>query len=163
MPPVIDASDPTVTKLQNAARQLQARHVPPSAILAYVKDALKPQPQLVLPETFTATHQTGGLPSFPAVDIFMPPGTVVLAPEACVLVYRHLIAWDRVRRVGGWTCYLQGVSGNTYFDTHFATLKTEGSYARHQPIGTVASVPGGAWEPHIHHAKHRGRYHPLAP
>src|SRR5438309_10700608 len=37
-------------------------------------------PTLQLPETFVPTHQTAGLPDFPAIDMFAVDGTDVLAP-----------------------------------------------------------------------------------
>jgi len=114
-----------------------------------------------IPATFKSTHPTGGLPGFPAVDIFADPGAKVLAPEDGVLFDAHFIAWDFKKRVGGWTIYYQGhESGNTYFMTHFATVKGTGSYRRGDVIGTVAKVPGQAWLPHIHVGEHQGAYTP---
>jgi hypothetical protein len=40
---------------------------------------------LQLPTDFHTTHQTAGLPGFPAVDLFARPNTVVLAPEDGVI------------------------------------------------------------------------------
>ncbi len=116
--------------------------------------------RLKLPEHFVPTHQTSGLPHFGAVDCFAKPGTRVQVPETCELEWPHFIEWDAKNRVGGWTCYLHGLSGNTYFDTHFAMIAGPGTYAAGEIIGTVADVPHGWWAPHIHHAKHKGRYDP---
>lgn len=115
---------------------------------------------LQLPEHFQATHQTAGLPGFPAIDVFGPAGSFVLAPEKGRLVWPHLIPWDLKERVGGWTCYFQGESGNTYFLTHFRALRPRGSYRAHDVLGTVAHVPHNAWRSHIHEGKHHGHFDP---
>jgi hypothetical protein len=116
-------------------------------------------PTLQVPSAFTPTHQTGGLPGFPAVDIFKSPGTRVLAPEDGTLADPHFIEWDMVKRVGGWTLYFQGAeTGNTYFMTHLAAVGKAGRYRKGDVIGTVAAVPGGAWQPHIHVGEHQGTY-----
>ncbi len=117
--------------------------------------------RLKLLERFVPTHQTGGLGTlFPAIDLFAPPGTRVQVPETCEMVYRHFIEWDHTKHVGGWTCYLHGMSGNTYFVTHFETMAPEGTYAAGEIIGKVARVPHDAWASHIHEGRHHGHYNP---
>ncbi len=118
-------------------------------------------PSLQLPMSFRPTHETGGLPDFPSVDCFAPPGTTVLAPEAGGIVYPHLIRWDRRKAVGGWTCYLQAKDA-TYFLTHFTGAIEAGPVAKSEILGTVAAVPHNWWPSHIHLGKHRGRYNPEA-
>jgi hypothetical protein len=113
-----------------------------------------------LPKNFTPTHQTGGLPGFPAIDVFAREGTTVYPPEGGVIVYKHFIPWNHVARVGGWTCYLQGNSGDTYFLTHFALCRREGRVHLWQAIGFVGAVPDGWWPSHIHEGKHKGVYTP---
>ena len=115
---------------------------------------------LQLPENFKATHQTAGLPGFPAIDVFGPAGSFVLAPEDGRLVWPHFIPWDQRERVGGWTCYFQGESGNTYFLTHFGALRPRSEYAQGGVIGTVGRVPHSWWHSHIHEGKHHGLYKP---
>lgn len=113
-----------------------------------------------LPRAFRSTHETAGLPNFPAVDVFGQPGEAVRAPEAGTLVYPHTIPWDIGKRVGGETVYLQGADGNTYFLTHLAGKLAAGRVEAGQQIGQVAAVPGGAWQPHIHEGLHPGLYTP---
>jgi hypothetical protein len=72
-----------------------------------------------LPLNFVPTHETGGLPGFPAIDNFAKPGTLVFPPEGGTLHYRHFIEWDAAKRIGGGTIYLHGFSGAWYFLTHF--------------------------------------------
>ena len=156
----IPGDDPDVLALQDAARSLSRRGATDARIVHTVTDALA-RPLLQLPENFKATHETGGLPGFPAIDLFAEPQLGVLPPEDGELVWPHLIPWSKVARVGGWTCYWQGVSGNTYFLTHFAELAEPGAYRKGHVIGTVAGVPGGWWPSHIHEGKHKGRYNPL--
>lgn len=117
-------------------------------------------PRIRLPRVFTHTHWTAGLPDFPAIDVFAPAGTLVMPPEGGILVYKHFIPWNVTRRVGGWTVYLQGNSGNTYFLTHFGNVRRDGRIRRFQSIGRVGDVPANAWAPHIHEGKHTGIYKP---
>ena len=121
---------------------------------------MKLWPRIRLPKTFTPTHQTAGLPGFPAIDVFAPAGRLVMPPEGGVLVYKHYIPWNATKRTGGWTVYLHGNSGDTYFLTHFANVRRDGRIYRFQSIGRVGEVPGHAWAPHIHEGKHKGRFDP---
>lgn len=109
---------------------------------------------------FVPTHETGGLHGFPAIDIFGLPGARVIVPETCELIWPHLIEWNHRTRVGGWTCYLHGLSGNTYFITHLGMIAQPSTYAAGESIGTVAAVPRGWWAAHVHEGKHAGRYDP---
>jgi hypothetical protein len=119
---------------------------------------------LHLPDTFRPTHQTGGLPHFPAIDVFGPPGAYVTAPEDCRLVWPHFITWNLAQRVGGWTCYLACDEGTPrehwYFVTHFRSLRDRGHYHKGGVLGLVDSVPRNAWESHIHEGKHAGKFVP---
>ncbi len=120
-----------------------------------------PKRRIRLPKNFTPTHQTGGLGNkFPAIDVFAPPKTLVYPPEKGVIVYKHYIEWDHDERVGGWTCYLHGVSGNTYFLTHFHSVRREGRIWPFMAIGRVGEVPMAWWPAHIHEGKHEGIYNP---
>lgn len=108
-----------------------------------------------LPQFFTPTHETDGLPGYPAIDLFWPAGTLVFPPENGVIFRKHYIPWDHEKRVGGWTCYLRGNSGATYFLTHFGNCRRDGRVWKFQSIGRVAKVPHAAWSPHIHEGKHK--------
>ncbi len=121
---------------------------------------MKLWPRVRLPKTFKPTHDTAGLPGFPAIDVFAAVNTLVMPPEGGRIVYKHYIPWDPVKRVGGWTCYLQGHSGATYFLTHFGNVRRDGRIYRFQSIGRVGYVPHQAWKPHIHEGKHTGIFNP---
>jgi hypothetical protein len=111
-----------------------------------------------LPATFRPTHDTGGLPGFPAIDNFAPAGTQVGAPGEGTLYYKHMIGWDQRQRIGGLTGYYKTKLG-TYFLTHFGSLVGSGTHLRNgQVMGTVANVPHGWWAPHIHEGLHSGPY-----
>lgn len=129
------------------------------ALLRTLPDAAQPA-EIQLPYLFTPTHETAGLPHFPAIDIFADAGSTVGAPESGRVTFGHMIEWSLERRVGGWTCYYQGDSGDTYFLTHFGTLDRDGRYRAGEIIGTIGHVPNGWWQPHIHEGKHRGRFFP---
>ncbi len=120
------------------------------------------KPWIRLPQNFVPTHETGGLPGFPAIDVFAKPGTLVFPPEAGTLHYRHFIEWDGLKRVGGGTIYLHGNSGAWYFLTHFdfATLRSRPKIQRWHRLGKIAAVPHQMWEPHIHEGKHPGPWVP---
>ncbi len=110
---------------------------------------------LQLPDTFHPTHDTGGLPGFPAIDMFAAPGTRVLAPEDGELQNTHFIAWSLAKRVGGWTTYLAAPSA-VYFLTHFGEVLPSGSRVRRgQDIGSVGVVPHDWWPSHIHEGRHQ--------
>lgn len=113
-----------------------------------------------LPASFKPTHETAGLPGFPATDVFGSPGEPVLAPEAGTLVDVHMIPWDLGKRVGGITAYLQGADGNTYFLTHLGGKVVAGPVTAGQPIGQIAAVPQGWWQSHVHEGLHQGLYQP---
>lgn len=112
-----------------------------------------------LPKTFKPTHPTGGLPGYPAIDVFGRPGELVGAPEA-----------GRVRRISGkspskggipgaaygWSFYLDAPSGD-YYLTHFATLRVKVGdvVKRGQVVGTIcdSKVSGKPGTSHIHMGK----------
>src|SRR4029077_19805600 len=113
---------------------------------------------LRLPASFTSTHQTAGLPWFPATDVFGAPGTPVLAPVGGRMVYVHNIPWNAQQRVRGETAYLQGANDRTYFLTHLGGDVPTGQVTAGQQIGTVGAVPQGWWQPHIHEGAYQGIY-----
>lgn len=58
---------------------------------------------IVLPKTFTPTHDTAGLPGFPAVDVFGKPGEQV-----------RIAVSGKVVRLSGRPCNLGGTPGGAY-------------------------------------------------
>ncbi len=119
-------------------------------------------PWLRLPKNFIPTHETGGLPNFPAIDVFAKPGTLVFPPESGTLHYPHMIPWNLKARVGGGTIYLHGKSGAWYFMTHFEfeTLRTRPKIQIWHRLGKVAAVPNNAWAPHIHEGQNKNLWVP---
>ena len=123
-----------------------------------------PQPatgSLALPRDFVTTHETAGLPGYPATDQFAAPNTVVLAPEEGVV---DRLSGRDPRRGGqpggpyGWSIYLDAPSGR-YFMTHFATRRVRlgQRVERGEAIGTVcdSAVSGKPNTSHIHMGKKR--------
>jgi murein DD-endopeptidase MepM/ murein hydrolase activator NlpD len=115
---------------------------------------------LQLPKDFRATHQTAGLPGFPAVDLFARPNTPVLAPEngrIDKLSGRDPAKGGSPGGPYGFSIYLDARSGR-YFMTHFASRRVAlgERVTRGQLIGTVcdSKVSGKPNTSHIHHAKH---------
>jgi murein DD-endopeptidase MepM/ murein hydrolase activator NlpD len=129
------------------------------ARLLYTKpDPVPPPPAhgLQLPKTFTPTHQTSGLPGYPAIDVFAKPGTPVLAPAAGTV--KRLSGHDPANGpVGGvhgpygWSMYVESSDGKRYM-THFGRMdvKVGEQLKAGQVIGTVGDYDRwGGWA-HIH-------------
>lgn len=115
---------------------------------------------LQLPKEFHATHQTAGLPGFPAVDVFAAPNTPVLAPEdgkVDKLSGHDPSEGGEPGGPYGFSIYINSISGR-YFLTHFATRDvTLGERVkRGDRIGTVcdSAVSGNPGTSHIHEGKH---------
>jgi murein DD-endopeptidase MepM/ murein hydrolase activator NlpD len=116
---------------------------------------------LQLPRDFVPTHETAGLPGFPAVDVFADPGTTVLAPEDGIV---DRLSGHDPKEGGhpggayGFTIYVQAASGR-YFLTHFGSRQvTLGQHVkRGDPIGTVcdSAVSHNPGTSHIHAGKQR--------
>jgi murein DD-endopeptidase MepM/ murein hydrolase activator NlpD len=124
------------------------------AYLLYVAEAPPSTKTMQLPATFVPTHQTAGLPGYPAIDVFAPAGTRVLAPAAGTLERTHLILWSLARRVGGWTTYLEADDGSSYFLTHLGEVLPSGTTVKAgQDIGSVGVVPHEWWQAHVHEGK----------
>lgn len=120
---------------------------------------------IFLPRTFTPTHQTGGLPGYPAVDEFGRPNETVrlaLAPNEV----------GTVRRLSGRACSDGGVPGGAYgrsiyiatpdgvdrFMTHFngVHVRIGQKVTAATTLGTIcdAAVSGKPGTSHIHLGMH---------
>ncbi len=123
-----------------------------------------------LPSHFKPTHQTAGLPGFPAIDVFAPAGTAVLSPCTGKVVKLSGHAPTASSPPGGpygWSIYLQARSGGTYYLTHFGTrsafCKVGACVALGERIGTVANyskATGGVTANHIHEGLHPAAWAP---
>jgi hypothetical protein len=100
------------------------------------------------PSDHKATHQTAGLPGYPAVDYFGKPGTKVLAPEDGA-VRRHSGRGGTSGGFYGWSLYYAGhQTGNDYYFQHLLGRAKIGTYKRGDVIGTISPWDDGA--PHVH-------------
>lgn len=125
---------------------------------------------VALPEHFTPTHQTDGLPGFPAVDVFAPAGAAALAPATGKIVKLSGHRPTATTKPGGpygWSIYLRRRDGGTYFLTHFgvraACVKVGNCIGKGEVIGTVADyakATGGKTPSHIHEGFHPGEWAP---
>jgi hypothetical protein len=118
--------------------------------------------KLQLPTTFTSTHQTAGLPGYPAVDVFGSPGTPVGSPVAGTIARfsgRPPSAGAYMGPGGpfGYSIYLNGANNRSYFLTHFGSRAVQvGQRVRQgQILGTIGDYPGGVPD-HIHEGLHGG-------
>jgi hypothetical protein len=126
---------------------------------------------LQLPRVFTPTHQTAGLPGFPAIDCFAPAHTIVLAPATGKVVKLSGHAPTAEASPGGpygWSIYLTSREG-TYYLTHFGavygTVTIGQCIGQGERIGLVADFSAatkGKTPSHIHEGFHRGAWSPLA-
>lgn len=123
----------------------------------------KPPPagSIQLPKTYTSTHPTGGLPGYPAIDVFGKPHAKVLAPEGGTV--RRLSGRDPSQGGSpggsyGYSMYLDTPSAD-YFLTHFAsrTVSLGTRVAAGQELGTIcdSAVSGKPGTSHIHMGKRR--------
>jgi murein DD-endopeptidase MepM/ murein hydrolase activator NlpD len=124
---------------------------------------------LQLPLHFTPTHQTAGLPGFPAVDCFAPAHTLIAAPATGkVLKLSGHEPTDEAFPGGpyGWSIYLAGREG-VYYLTHFGSrariVKLGECIARGEVIGQVADyakATHGKTPSHVHMGFHAGAWTP---
>lgn len=119
------------------------------------------KPTLQLPAAFTPTHDTEGLPGYPARDFFAAQGTTVLAPADGVI---DKLSGHDPREGGhpggpyGWSVYLT-VPSARYFLTHFATraVTLNQNVRRGDPIGTVCDAAVAHMDSHLSHI-HEGKH-----
>lgn len=122
-----------------------------------------------LPSHFDPTHETGGLPGFPAIDVFALAKTQVCAPVTGRIVKLSGHAPTPSATPGGpygWSIYLTGREG-TYFLTHFGTraaiVVLGACIGRGEIIGTIADyakATHGVTPSHIHEGYHAGPWTP---
>jgi murein DD-endopeptidase MepM/ murein hydrolase activator NlpD len=112
-------------------------------------------------------HNTDGLAGYPAIDFFAAPGSPVIAPESGRIerFSGHDPAEGPPLGVGGplgWSIYLRGNSGTTYFMTHLGTrtVKVGQVVGEADKIGTVADYDkyAGKGFSHCHCGVHGGKY-----
>jgi hypothetical protein len=114
-----------------------------------------------IPSVISPTHQTSGLPGFPAVDIMATPGTKILAPENGMITRisgSEPTAPPPDGQGGPWglSIYFVGTeTGNTYFLTHLMKVAGLGGYKRGAVIGLIGDYPGSPAD-HVHVGIHAG-------
>lgn len=112
--------------------------------------------KLQLPASFSSTHQTAGLPGYPAIDVFGKPGTRVLSPADAVVsrLSGSLSNYTGPGGPFGYSMYLDSAKGQ-YFLTHLGSRSVQvGDHVKYgQMIGTVADYPF-ADSDHIHEGFH---------
>lgn len=117
--------------------------------------------RVVVPLTFTPTHETAGLPGFPAIDVFGKPGSRVIVGFDCEVTRLS----GKSPGLGGpphgpygWSAYLAGPHGLWYV-THMAsrTVVVGDRLKKGDQVGTVcdaavAHMPTS--DSHVHVGKH---------
>lgn len=125
---------------------------------------------LQLPSRFKPTHQTAGLPGYPAIDVFADGGTPVGCPDRGTIIRlsgKKPTATAKPGGAYGWSVYLKRNRlawwrRGTYFLTHFGTLNNlvvGQKVLRGDILGTVADyskATGGVTPSHIHEGYHAG-------
>lgn len=103
------------------------------------------------------THETAGLAGYPAHDYFAPAGTHAVAPVSGKVI--KLSGHDPKDGPTngphgplGWSVYIQGSDGKTYFLTHLGSrdVKVGQTLKQGQIIGTVADYDKYGTPSHIH-------------
>jgi murein DD-endopeptidase MepM/ murein hydrolase activator NlpD len=102
-------------------------------------------------------HETMGLPGYPAHDYFAKAGSTAVAPVSGKVV--KLSGHDPKNGPTqgphgplGWSVYIQGTDGKTYFLTHMGsrTVKVGQKVTAGAKIGTVANYDKYGTPSHIH-------------
>lgn len=94
------------------------------------------------------THDTDGLPGFPAVDLFGDPGTPFTAPEDGQVIRRSGRGGTKGQTYG-WSVYFKGKSGRVYYIQHLNKDRAKiGRYKQGDRLGTISPWEGGS--PHAH-------------
>jgi murein DD-endopeptidase MepM/ murein hydrolase activator NlpD len=127
---------------------------------AYVNGAHKGSP-VPNQKPHGATHETGGLPGYPAYDYMAPAGTPVVAPydgRIRKLSGRSPKAGGPPGGPLGYSIYLAG-NGNDYYMTHLdhVRVKVGDRVKQGHQIAQVADGPPSWSTPHCHMGTHRGR------
>lgn len=107
------------------------------------------------------THETAGLPGYPAKDYFAPAGSAAVAPVSGKIVRfsGHDPAAGPTNGVHGpfgWSLYLQGDNGKMYFLTHMGSrsVKVGQTVKAGQKVGTVGNYSKYGGVDHIHMGVH---------
>lgn len=110
-----------------------------------------------LPAAFVPTHETAGLPGYPAIDVFGRPNESVAAPVSGTV---HRLSGHDPAQGGtpggayGWSIYLRAANGDDYYMTHFGSrsVKLGQKVKAGQVIGTICDsrVSGKPGTSHIH-------------
>lgn len=106
-------------------------------------------------------HPTEGLAGYPAHDYFAPAGSEVVAPVSGKVI--RLSGHDP--KLGpiegphgplGWSVYIQGTDGHTYYLTHMGSrsVRVGETLKAGTPIGTVANYAQYGTPSHIHMGVH---------
>ena len=102
-------------------------------------------------------HATAGLAGYPAHDFFAPAGTHAVAPVSGTVIKNsgHDPSLGAVQGAGGplgWSTYIKGNDGKTYFLTHLGSrnVKVGQKVKQGQIIGTVANYDKYGRQSHIH-------------
>lgn len=134
---------------------------------AYAKQlyTAKPKPPpagtVVVPLVFVPTHDTAGLPGFPAIDVFGKPGARVVVGFDCTVTRlsgKSPTLGGNAGGAYGWSAYLAGPHGLWYV-THMGTriVRVGQKLKKNDQIGTVcdAAVTGRPpSDSHVHVGKH---------
>jgi murein DD-endopeptidase MepM/ murein hydrolase activator NlpD len=104
-----------------------------------------------------AEHETAGLAGYPAYDYFAPPGSAAVAPVTgkVIKLSGHDPSLGPIQGPHGplgWSVYIQGVDGHTYYMTHMGSrqVKLGQTVKAGTPIGTVANYDRYGIPSHIH-------------
>lgn len=109
-----------------------------------------------------STHDTAGLSGYPAYDYMAPAGTKCVAPvdgKIARLSGRDPKAGGPPGGPLGYSIYLTGVNGNSYYMTHLdkVAVKVGQNVEQGEQIAVVAKGPPSWSTPHVHMGTHQGQ------
>ncbi len=154
-------SPSAVAKVRERERQIAeaerviARHSTPTIADTFAGSPLPGQ------RPVKSTHQTAGLAGYPAVDYFARAGTPCVSPVTgrVTKTSGHDPSGGPVNGPHGpfgWSVYIEGNDGRTYFLTHMGTrtVTVSDRVRQGQKIGTVGNYAKWGGTDHIHQGVH---------
>ena len=106
-----------------------------------------------------SSHETAGLPGYPAYDYMAKAGTTVVAPVSGTVIKRS----GKDPKLGGppggplgYSVYIKGTDGKIYYLTHIDRVRPKvGQRVRQgQKIAVIANGPASWSSPHVHMGVH---------
>lgn len=160
--PALGSGDGSQPGAEPVAQQVMRERQAGSKVMAGISPRARPgDPVVSRKQSVGGEHETAGLAGYPAKDFFAPAGTHAVAPVSGRVV--KLSGHDPAEGPTngphgplGYSVYIQGEDGRTYFLTHLGSrnVKVGQRLKQGQIIGTVADYDKYGTPSHIHQGVH---------